>query len=381
MQGVGDFDGDDAMTLSAVSEAMNQMMGGASTAVAAEFAIDIEVAPPTAAIVETAADLGDMPDGAFAVRFSLTGEGFAAEVVQIVPAEFANVLEKAMAAAATMHESEPAEAPVSAEDAATLDAVERAARITAESAASVLSVLVGDRADATMPEIEVRPDDPMARLAYPVITVEVGFVSGVTGSNLFVLTPEQAATLATLMIGMDAATGDGLSDIELSAVSEAMNQMMGATDEQDGRHCSAWTSRSRRHVVTILQTHEDAVPGGGRLGVRRALPPHVGPFHGGRRSGRDGGVRRAPRVAFAAADAGRDVVVAAAVAASPCGSRAGSRPARAQGRRPHHVARRARARFGRARAHAPARQPGREPARRERWSSSTAPPTIRSTFS
>jgi flagellar motor switch protein FliN len=258
MHGVGEFDGNDEMTLSAVSEAMNQMMGGAAVALASEFAIDIDIAPPTAAFVESAADLGDMPDDALVARFRLSGEGFAADVVQIVPAPFAAVLEKALAAAATMRASTESAEPKSPADEATLHAVERAARITAQSAASVLSVLVGDRADATMPEIEVQPEDPMARLSFPAIAVEVAFVSGVTGSNLFVLTPQQAATLAALMMGMDEATGDGLSDIELSAVSEAMNQMMGAATNEMADMLSMDIEVSPP-VVTILQTHEDAV--------------------------------------------------------------------------------------------------------------------------
>ena len=51
---------------------------------------------------------------------------------------------------------------------------------------------------ATLPEIEVDPDDPLGQLSYPLVTVEVSYVSGVNGANLFVLTPEQAATLAAV---------------------------------------------------------------------------------------------------------------------------------------------------------------------------------------
>jgi len=109
----------------------------------------------------------------------------------------------------------------------TTAAVERTARIAAESSAEVLSTLLATRVSATLPEIEVAPDDPLGTLSYPLVTVEVSYVSGVNGANLFVLTPEQAATLAAAMIGADE-VGDGLSDLELSAVSEAMNQMMGA---------------------------------------------------------------------------------------------------------------------------------------------------------
>ena len=118
------------------------------------------------------------------------------------------------------------------------------------------------------------------------------------------------------MIGMDAATGDGLSDIELSAVSEAMNQMMGAAVNEMADLLSLDIEVSPP-VVTILQTHEDAV----RVAADWA---YVARF----RLMSDRFTADVVQVvteefaehlasAFAAADAGRDVVVAAAVAASP----------------------------------------------------------------
>ena len=77
--------------------------------------------------------------------------------------------------------------------------------------------------------------------------VEVAYVSGVDGANLFVLTPHGSATLAAVMMGLDEPMGDGLSDIELSAVAEAMNQMMGAAAERARRTpWPRWRSRSRR---------------------------------------------------------------------------------------------------------------------------------------
>ena len=63
----------------------------------------------------------------------------------------------------------------------------------------------------------------------PAVATMVSYVDGVTGGNLFVMTVEGARRLAAAMMGMDpdeieAATE--LSELELSAVAEAMNQMM-----------------------------------------------------------------------------------------------------------------------------------------------------------
>jgi len=150
-------------------------------------------------------------------RFALSG-GAAIDVIQVVPAELAERL----ARAAGEFQSADAEGGD-----ATLRAVERAARIAAEAARSVLSMLVGDEAKVTEPSIEANPVDPLGLFTYPLVAIEVAYVSGVSGMNLFALTPDQVARLAALMIGTDA-LGDGMSAIELSAASEAMNQMMGA---------------------------------------------------------------------------------------------------------------------------------------------------------
>ena len=54
------------------------------------------------------------------------------------------------------------------------------------------------------------------------------FTSILQGDNYFLLQPDQASNLAKAMMG-DADPGDGgeLTEIELSAIAEAMNQMMG----------------------------------------------------------------------------------------------------------------------------------------------------------
>jgi flagellar motor switch protein FliN len=57
----------------------------------------------------------------------------------------------------------------------------------------------------------------------------VSYVDGVTGGNLFVMTVEGARRLAAAMMGVEPDVEAGaaeLSELELSAVAEAMNQMM-----------------------------------------------------------------------------------------------------------------------------------------------------------
>ena len=70
---------------------------------------------------------------------------------------------------------------------------------------------------------------PLEGIPMPAVATMVSYVDGVTGGNLFVMTVEGARKLAAAMMGMepDATAGAAeLSELELSAVAEAMNQMM-----------------------------------------------------------------------------------------------------------------------------------------------------------
>ena len=72
---------------------------------------------------------------------------------------------------------------------------------------------------------------PLFGLPYPAVATNVSYVDGVTGGNVFVMTHEGARRLAAAMMGASQPepAADGvveLTELEASAVSEAMNQMM-----------------------------------------------------------------------------------------------------------------------------------------------------------
>jgi flagellar motor switch protein FliN len=80
-------------------------------------------------------------------------------------------------------------------------------------------------------EVSVVPGDrnPLESLPVPAVATSVSYVDGVTGGNVFVMTLDGARKLATAMMGMEEPEDPNapeLSELELSAVSEAMNQMM-----------------------------------------------------------------------------------------------------------------------------------------------------------
>jgi flagellar motor switch protein FliN len=70
---------------------------------------------------------------------------------------------------------------------------------------------------------------PLEGIPVPAVATMVSYVDGVTGGNLFVMTVEGARRLAAAMMGTEpdgTAGAEDLSELELSAVAEAMNQMM-----------------------------------------------------------------------------------------------------------------------------------------------------------
>jgi flagellar motor switch protein FliN/FliY len=112
------------------------------------------------------------------------------------------------------------ESPILRLSASTTEAIERA--LHKHSADGIQRGAVHVRADAA---------EAVAGLALPAVAADVSYVDGVTGGNVFLLPIEGARRLAAAMKGTDpdaVAEGGKLDDLELSAVGEAMNQMMSA---------------------------------------------------------------------------------------------------------------------------------------------------------
>ncbi|WP_186577462.1 flagellar motor switch phosphatase FliY [Aquibacillus kalidii] len=109
------------------------------------------------------------------------------------------------------------------------DAIGEIGNISFGSSATTLSTLLNQKVDITTPTVSlIHKKDIEQEFPDPYVGVEVKFTEGFIGANLFVLESTDAAIIADLMLG-----GEGkvdsveLSEIHLSAVQEAMNQMMG----------------------------------------------------------------------------------------------------------------------------------------------------------
>ena len=109
------------------------------------------------------------------------------------------------------------------------DALGEIGNISMGSAATTLSVLLGHKVSITTPSVSI---DTMSIIKehypMPYLVVEVGYTVGIDGNNVLAIQAQDASIIADLMMGGDGTNPPGeLNEIHMSAVGEAMNQMMG----------------------------------------------------------------------------------------------------------------------------------------------------------
>ncbi|MVO99149.1 flagellar motor switch phosphatase FliY [Paenibacillus lutrae] len=111
------------------------------------------------------------------------------------------------------------------------DALGEIGNITFGSAATALSTLLGKKVDITTPKVSIILRDELVKeFPQPHVAVHVNYVDGFHGINLLVIKTRDAQVIADLMMGGDGhAPNDELTEIHISAVQEAMNQMMGSS--------------------------------------------------------------------------------------------------------------------------------------------------------
>ncbi|WP_353855748.1 flagellar motor switch phosphatase FliY [Bacillus sp. Bos-x628] len=110
------------------------------------------------------------------------------------------------------------------------DAIGEIGNISFGSSATALSTLLSQKVEITTPTVTVIQKSKLnEEFPHPYVAIEVNYTEGFSASNLLVIKQTDAAVIADLMMGGDGTNADpSLSEIHLSAVQEAMNQMMGS---------------------------------------------------------------------------------------------------------------------------------------------------------
>lgn len=110
------------------------------------------------------------------------------------------------------------------------DTLGEIANISMGTAATTLSQLLGKKVDITTPKVDIRSSEQI-RQDYPIPSVicDVKYKMGIEGSNLLILSQRDGAVIVDLMMGGDGKSpSPELSELQISGISEAMNQMMGS---------------------------------------------------------------------------------------------------------------------------------------------------------
>lgn len=127
------------------------------------------------------------------------------------------------------------------------DAIGEVANISMGSSATTLYSLVNRKVNITTPVVTLATWKTLLdSYEKPCVFIQIKYTQGLDGTNILVLKEHDVKVITDLMMGGDGTNTDGeLGELHLSAISEAMNQMMG----------SAATSLS-----TLLQTVIDISP-------------------------------------------------------------------------------------------------------------------------
>jgi flagellar motor switch protein FliN/FliY len=110
------------------------------------------------------------------------------------------------------------------------DALGEIANISMGTAATTLSVLVNNRVDITTPRVSYTSLDRLAeQQETPCVFIYISYRAGLEGRNVLILKEHDVKVITDLMMGGDGTNTDAeLGELHLSAICEAMNQMMGS---------------------------------------------------------------------------------------------------------------------------------------------------------
>ncbi len=111
------------------------------------------------------------------------------------------------------------------------DAIGEVANISMGTSATTLYSLVNRKVNITTPVVELATWDKVIEdYERPCVFIRIQYKVGLDGTNILVLKESDVKIITDLMMGGDGTNTDGeLGELHLSAISEAMNQMMGSS--------------------------------------------------------------------------------------------------------------------------------------------------------
>ena len=112
------------------------------------------------------------------------------------------------------------------------DAIGEVANISMGSSATTLYSLVNQKVNITTPVVSLaRWKNLLDEYERPCVFIQIKYTQGLDGTNILVLKDRDVKIITDLMMGGDGTNADDgeITELHLSAISEAMNQMMGSS--------------------------------------------------------------------------------------------------------------------------------------------------------
>lgn len=113
-----------------------------------------------------------------------------------------------------------------------IDTIGEILNISMGSAATAVSTLLNKKVYITTPKVEVAKSGSFEyKSLTPGIGVEINYIEGLTGFNLFVLKPKDVQAIVSILLQTDFDPNEEfvMDEISISAICETMNQMMGSS--------------------------------------------------------------------------------------------------------------------------------------------------------
>lgn len=141
--------------------------------------------------------------------------------------------------------------------------------ISMGSASTALYQLINNKVNITTPRVEITTLKKIKNtFDIPNIILDVEYTTGIVGRNILIMKVTDAAVIASLMMGGDGQVESSeLTEIEISAVQEAMNQMIGSAATSMATmfarsvnisppHSKIWSELSEQISETINEDEE-----------------------------------------------------------------------------------------------------------------------------
>ena len=133
-----------------------------------------------------------------------------------------------------------------------IDILGEIANISMGSAATNLSMMLNQRVDITTPKVDIiNRSAALDDYEKTCVFVQIHYIKGITGNNIFILKEPDILCMTDLMMGGAGNKEGEVTELHLSAASEAMNQMMGASSTSMSSMLSVMVDISTPEVSRI----------------------------------------------------------------------------------------------------------------------------------